>query len=240
MGSSFLKLPGGFMKKTLFNVLVTSLFLVELLVVSVVAQGFEAKDGKIFIPIEDISTTASYYTLGEVKIFVVMNSSGGIVTHQDACQACGPVGFLQNGTAMKCNGCGLQYEIDNLGVDKQGSCWPYYISNRTEGDLLVLDQAEIGVDLNTTGIFNHVNNSLSTMKILGFSNLEGSIVISKSGNYTLSLFSVSGKNISEITKSYSKAGNYSVRLLNRSLAKGEYLLTLKSNDNLITKKIVIK
>lgn len=228
------------MTKLFLSRICVSFMITCLLINLSIAQGFEAKDGKIFIPTADITTTASYYTFDDVKIFVVKNSSGEIVTHQDACQACGPVGFVQNGTAMKCNGCGLQYEIDDLGVDKAGSCWPYYVSNRTEGDQLVLDQAELGVDLSNTNISNISNSKVNGMRILGFSNLKSSFVISKSGVYTLSLYSVSGKSLSEVTKSYSSAGTYSLKLIDKSLAKGEYLLSLKSNENIITEKVIIQ
>lgn len=228
------------MKKTFFYSLCLSLITIKLLVNSVMAQEFVAKDGKIFIPVEDITTTVSYYTFDDVKIFVVKNSSGGIVTHKDACQACGPVGFVQNGTAMKCNGCGLQYEIDDLGVDKAGSCWPYYVSNRTEDNSLVLDQMELGVDLKPTPVFSAKYNNNNYMSVINVAGLSSVVYVSKADSYNLSVYSVSGKLISEVRKTFGQAGQYSVETFKNKLAKGEYFITLESSDQIVAKKIIVK
>lgn len=226
------------MKRLFLYGLWYSLFISQLLFTSIYAQGFEAKDGKIFIPEKDITTTVSYYTFDDVKILTVRNSNNEIITHQDACQACGPVGFVQNGTAMKCNGCGLQYEIDDLGVDNPGSCWPFFVSNRTDGDFLILDQAELGVNLGNTFISKIKSKNTNQMHILNITDLNSNVSVAKSGEYTLSIYSISGKLILNMKKSLLSKGNHQF-LFNKKLAKGEYLFRLETVDNSITQNVFI-
>lgn len=226
------------MKRLFLYGLWYSLFISQLLFTSIYAQGFEAKDGKIFIPEKDITTTVSYYTFDDVKIFTVRNSNNEIITHQDACQACGPVGFVQNGTAMKCNGCGLQYEIDDLGVDNPGSCWPFFVSNRTDGDFLILDQAELGVNLGNTFISKIKSKNTNQMHILNITDLNSNVSVAKSGEYTLSIYSISGKLILNMKKSLLSKGNHQF-LFNKKLAKGEYLFRLETVNNSITQNVFI-
>lgn len=215
------------------------IFYLFVFISNIFSQSFEAIDGKIYIPTNDISTTATYYTFEDVKIFVARKSDGNIISHRDACQACGPAGFVQNGIAMKCNACGLEYEIDNLGVDNPGTCWPFYISNSTENDKLVLDQSELGVDLDNTSVYDQKIYPNSNMKLLNFSNLESTFVIPNEGNYKLAIYNLSGKIIAEINKTYSSGGIYREKFNDKAISRGEYLFSLKSNKGTIISKILI-
>lgn len=226
------------MNKTILKLIYSSYLL--MFFSNIQAETFEAINGKIYIPANDISGTATYYTFGDVKIFVARKSDGNIVSHRDACQACGPAGFIQNGTAMKCNACGLQYEIDNLGVDNPGTCWPFYISNSVEGDKIVFDQSELGVNIGNTPINKIPIKENFNIKLIKFSNLECSFSIPSAGNYQFALFNLSGKLIFSVDKTYGNGGIYTVKLRNKKIAKGEYVFAIKSTESAVVKNIIIK
>lgn len=196
-----------------------------------IAGDFTIVDGKVVFPESDISETASFYKVKDVEFFVVKKKDGTIVSHQNACQACGPVGFVQNGTAMKCNGCGLQYEIETLGVDNPGSCWPFYVPNSVNDPNVEITLSALGLD-DTPILLNSEHTIEATF--LAVSPETVSLHLPKKGNYTVSIATIQGRQI--LSQSVSSKGE-TVQMGLPSLAAGHYILQL-SGQGVDMKKLV--
>jgi len=114
----------------------------------------ESKPAVFSIPLSDISEEAKFYEYdsdGEtVKFFAVKASDGTIKTAFDACDVCGYAkkGYRQEGKNMVCNNCGNEYPIDGIGTENKqpGGCWPGYLPSKTEGDKLVIQNSDLGIE----------------------------------------------------------------------------------------------
>lgn len=202
-----------------------------LLACTLTAGDYQIVDGKVIFPESDISTTVSFYTVKDVEFFVAKNSSGKIVSHQNACQACGPVGFVQNGTAMKCNGCGLQYELDILGVDNPGSCWPFYVPNTINDGSVEIALTDLGIE-ETSILQTPVQKVGAT--VLAVSPEAVSFHVPQKGVYSVSLSTIQGRQM--LSQSVSSKGQ-TMQMRLPSLASGHYILHL-SGQGIDVKKVV--
>lgn len=202
-----------------------------LLTMITLAGEFQIIDGKVVFPESDITSTATYYTVKEVEFFVARNSKGVVISHKNACQACGPVGFVQNGTAMKCNGCGLEYELDILGVDNPGSCWPFYVPNSIVEGNIKIALTDLGLD-GTSVLSNH--STSRNIRILSVSPKSVSFVIPENGRYTVSVATLQGKSILN-QDLFSSSNMLTINLPN--LAAGQYVLRVQGK-NIQSKEIL--
>ncbi len=105
---------------------------------------------EVKIPLSEISTTAKYYTYDSggiaIKYFAVKGSDGKVRTAFDACEVCyrAKKGYSQVGSSMKCNNCGLQFRIDDLGTMNKGSgCWPAYLPNEVSGSSIIIKKTDL-------------------------------------------------------------------------------------------------
>lgn len=97
------------------------------------------------IPVSDVTQTARHYEYDangvKVRYFAVKGSDGEVRTAFDACEVCyrSNKGYTQVGNDMRCNNCGLSFNIDALGTKNQGKgCWPGYLPHKIVGDNVVI------------------------------------------------------------------------------------------------------
>lgn len=194
------------------------------------ADEFDIVDGNVTFPTANVSEKATYYTVKEVEFFVAQKTDGTIISHKNACQACGPVGFVQNGTAMKCNGCGLEYEIEILGVDNPGSCWPFYVPNRVNGATVHIALSDLGLE-DTPVIQQNVSTGTT---VLSVSSEAISFQLPAKGVYTVEITTLQGKNL--LQKHIYNSGDF-IRVETPMVAAGHYILQLRG-QGLDIKKVV--
>jgi len=108
-----------------------------------------SEENYVEIPISELSETAKFYSLNsngkEVRYFVVKGSDGKIRTAFDACDVCGGAKrYRQEGNDMICNNCGRSFDIDSIGTKNiGGGCWPSYLTNKIEGDNVLISKSEL-------------------------------------------------------------------------------------------------
>jgi len=92
--------------------------------------------GAVIVPLSELSTTMKKYSYDVngtiVRFFAVLGSDGKVRTAFDACQVCykAKKGYSQVSNNVKCNNCGRQFSIDDLGTANKGAgCWPSYLPN---------------------------------------------------------------------------------------------------------------
>lgn len=104
----------------------------------------------LVIPISDISSTASFYTVEvdgtQMEILAVADSQGNIRTACNTCQICYGSGrgyYVQDGNALVCQNCGNRFTVDQVEIET-GGCnpWPIFPENKTVTD----DTIEISYD----------------------------------------------------------------------------------------------
>jgi len=114
-------------------------------------ENEEQENSSISIPLDKISTTAKWFELessgATIRFFAVKADDGSVRTAFDACDVCysSHKGYSQQGNEMVCNNCGNRYPIDGLGTKNKagGGCWPGFLPSRVEGNLLIIDKADI-------------------------------------------------------------------------------------------------
>jgi len=96
--------------------------------------------GAVIVPLSEISTTMKKYSYDvngtTVRFFVVLGSDGKVRAAFDACQVCykAKKGYSQVNNNVRCNNCGRQFSIDELGTENKGAgCWPSYLPNEVNG-----------------------------------------------------------------------------------------------------------
>jgi FTR1 family protein len=70
----------------------------------------------------------------EVRIIVILDSSGTVRAGLDACMICGHQGYYQDGKNVICRNCGAVIYVPTIGL--AGGCNPIHIDYRIEGDSL--------------------------------------------------------------------------------------------------------
>jgi uncharacterized membrane protein len=117
-------------------------------VVCDVKKGCDTDD-YVRIPISEISSNMKKYSYDaegiKVNYFVVKGKDGEIRTAFDACDVCGGYkGYRQQGDDVICNNCGRYFSIQDIGTkNRGGGCWPSYLSNKIEGDNILVKKSEI-------------------------------------------------------------------------------------------------
>lgn len=109
----------------------------------------DSNDDYIKIPISELSSNIKKYSYDadgtKVNYFVVKGTDGKIRTAFDACDVCGGYkGYRQRGNDVICNNCGRFFRIDDIGTkNKPGGCWPSFLSNKIEGDNILIKKSEL-------------------------------------------------------------------------------------------------
>lgn len=109
----------------------------------------EAANGKISIPIADVSDgKAHYYSYDDdgtqVDYFLLKSKDGQIRAALDACDVCykSLKGYRQEGDFMVCNNCGQKFRSDQINVVK-GGCNPAPLTREVVNGQVVLLQKEL-------------------------------------------------------------------------------------------------
>ena len=104
----------------------------------------------IEIPLADITDNAQEYsyTSNGVRInyFVVNGPDGEIHTAFDACDSCyrEKKGYVQEGDVMKCNNCGLTFNLVEVGTNNVGGgCWPGMLEHLIQNGNVIIQKADI-------------------------------------------------------------------------------------------------
>ncbi len=103
-------------------------------------------DDAIYIPITELSTTASFFEYeghkATIKYFAVLDGEGQVHVAFDACDVCygAKLGYSQMGSVMVCNNCGNQFAISGIGTEnKGGGCWPGFLEATITDTHLVIE-----------------------------------------------------------------------------------------------------
>ncbi len=104
----------------------------------------------VAISLSDVTETVKHYQFDAngvmVKYFAVKGSDGAVRTAFDACEVCyrAKKGYAQVGTDVRCNNCGLSFNIDELGTANRGTgCWPAYLPNEVIGDEVLIKKSDL-------------------------------------------------------------------------------------------------
>jgi uncharacterized membrane protein len=102
------------------------------------------------IPLSEISGTVKKYTYDSdgvsITYIAVKGSDGEVRTAFDACEICyrAKKGYVQIGNSVKCNNCGLQFNIDDLGTKNKGKgCWPAYLPSEVQGNTIIIKRSDL-------------------------------------------------------------------------------------------------
>ena len=107
------------------------------------------EDGEVKISISSITSELTKYTHDyngkTITYFAVLGSDGEVRTAFDACDVCGGyLGYTQRGSDVECIKCGRVFSIDALGESNTGGgCWPSNLDFTTEGDYIVISEADL-------------------------------------------------------------------------------------------------
>jgi uncharacterized membrane protein len=86
------------------------------------------------------------YQSGEhtIRYFVIKSADGVLRAAFDACDVCWPAGkgYYQDGDDMVCRNCGRRF-ASHLVNDVKGGCNPAPLNRRVEGEMLVIEPADI-------------------------------------------------------------------------------------------------
>lgn len=112
-------------------------------------QKVTPQEGKIEIPIKDVSDTKAHYFSythndKNIHFFVVKSQDGIIRAAFDACDVCFPAkkGYSQEGEFMVCNNCGRKFHSSRINV-VQGGCNPAPLKRTPMDDKLVIQVNDI-------------------------------------------------------------------------------------------------
>lgn len=109
-----------------------------------------AEGESLIIPVSDISSTASFYTVEvdgtQMEVLAVLDSEGNIRTAFNTCQICYGSGrgyYVQSGDVLVCQNCGNRFTVDQVEIES-GGCnpWPIFAENKTVTE----DSIEISYD----------------------------------------------------------------------------------------------
>lgn len=98
-----------------------------------------SKGEDLVIPISELSTTASFYSVEiegtPMEIIAVIDNDGNIRTAFNTCQICYSSGrgyYVQSGDKLVCQNCGNQFTINQVEIES-GGCnpWPIFAENKT-------------------------------------------------------------------------------------------------------------
>lgn len=110
-------------------------------------RSVEARNGKISIPVADVSDgKAHYYNFdvngAPVTFFLLKSKDGEIRAALNACDVCykSLKGYRQEGDFMVCNNCNQQFSSDQINVIK-GGCNPAPLTREiVNGQVVLLEQ----------------------------------------------------------------------------------------------------
>ncbi len=176
-----------------------------------------------------------------IEYFIVEDSFGAPRVAFNACDVCwaNHLGYDQVGTFMKCNNCGNQYPIDDLGSAGTGGCWPGYLDFNIVGDSIEITHANL---ITGAYYFLTLNNEVGIESV---SNIPSNYSLTKN-KYELILntnshlikeiylYSLDGKRVSSTSSS-----DEEIRINLKNLTPSIYVIAVKENGKLYQQKLLI-
>jgi uncharacterized membrane protein len=111
------------------------------------AIPLQATDGTVRIPVDSVSDGMLHRFLYQgpegAARFIVLRAGDRLATAIDACAICGPSGYYQNGPNIFCKNCSAAIYSPTIGLT--GGCNPIPLSSRVEGDMLLIQVADLAV-----------------------------------------------------------------------------------------------
>ncbi|MBM2814768.1 MAG: hypothetical protein HW421_1530 [Ignavibacteria bacterium] len=139
-------------KNALFNAISRTIFV--LLIMTLLGQSNKAIAQVATQPASDVTTTAKHYSYAyktspsqykDLEYILVKASNGDIKSCFNACDVCYPYhkGYSQSGTNLRCNNCGKVFDIDQLGSQGAGGCWPGNLLHTLDENNVVIQVSEL-------------------------------------------------------------------------------------------------
>lgn len=175
-----------------------------------------------------------------IEYFIVEATGGAIKVAFNACDVCygNHLGYSQVGTDMKCNNCGNQYAIDNLGTAGTGGCWPGYLPHTVVGDSIVINHSDLIAGeyyflLQTTSGIDDVSNNTLHFNLI---KRQNELILNMSSNKKkeINVLNINGKQIYSASSS-----NLEVRISTNQFSAGVYIISVRENGKVNNQKIFI-
>lgn len=111
-----------------------------------VPTRLEAQGPEVVVPLSSLGEGQlhkfSFSSSGvDVRFLVVKLRGGGLAVGLDACQICGPVGYMQEGENAICKNCNAPIPMHTMG--EGGGCNPLPLAARVEGDSMKVLAADL-------------------------------------------------------------------------------------------------
>jgi hypothetical protein len=218
-----------------------------LLMIFVIGQSNSASAQSVKQSKSELSTTAKHYKftyiisktqIKDIEYILVLSSKGEVKSCFNACDVCYTAhkGYSQSGTKLRCNNCGKVFEIDSLGSQGSGGCWPGHLVHSLEGSNVVINESELikgeyyflakttGIEENTTNLFTIINKN----------NNEIIVKLADSSPKNFKIYATDGRicrNISSISQEF----NVDIS----DLPSGSYFLVTEQGDSTVSEKFNI-
>ncbi len=107
--------------------------------------------GEVRVPLKDLASGKAVFfepklASGKpVRFFVVKSADNTYRAALDACEVCfhAKKGYEQKGSDMVCRNCGRSFAISDIGPHNEGGCNPVALTQKIEGDSLVIKTGEL-------------------------------------------------------------------------------------------------
>jgi hypothetical protein len=233
--------------RTAFNI---ANAILALLVISFLGISFTAHAQDVVkIPKSEVSTTGKHYKYTYkispsqhkvIEYILVLASNGDVKSCFNACDVCYPShkGYSQpqNGPKLRCNNCGNQFVINDLGSQGSGGCWPGHLPNTIEGDNVVITAADLAKGeyffvSQTTGVQEYLQNAFS-IENLDNSELRVKLNIPHKNNFNI--IALDGKLCKQITHD---SDEFEINI--SDLISGVYFITAEFDGKPVSKSFNI-
>jgi hypothetical protein len=201
-------------------------------------------------PVSEITTTAKHYIYSykisdtqqkDIDYIIVKASDGSIKSCFNACDVCYPAhkGYTQKSNLLQCNNCGNKYNIDQLGNQGAGGCWPGHLPHTIEGDNVVIKISDLILGeyfflaKPLTDVKDEISNNTPAFSCQLINN-ELSVNMANPSEKTIRLMTLNGQMCMTIN---SESSNVTFDVSN--LSSGLYLITVGENGRLSARTIII-
>jgi hypothetical protein len=198
-------------------------------------------------PVSDVTTSIKHYSYTynvsatqhkEIEYILVKASNGDIKSTFNACDVCYPYhkGYSQSGTKLRCNNCGNSFEIDSLGNQGSGGCWPGHLVHSLDGDSVVINVSDLIAGeyffpLVNTSVDDNINAQIS---ILNYNDLELRLSFPDSYPFNIKIYTVYGGLVKSLMPN---SNEFSIDI--SDLSSGGYFILAEFKDTKILRNFCI-
>ena len=220
-------------------------FLLLIMLSAIIAPVINAQVVKQ--PVSDLSTTIKKYNytykISEsqekvIRYIIVKASTGDIKSTFDACDVCYAYnkGYSQKNNQLICNNCGNKFNIDDLGTQGSGGCWPGHLIHTTDADNVIINVSDLVNGAyyfpaqTISDVYENTSNDIPNSLSIFNNNNDLIIKLQNTGQRNFRIFSLNGfihKSVSNSEKELS---------LNISdLSSGIYILSVEESGKKTSK-----